>query len=209
MEIASLVLSVIAVLVAGASTLYTRRQAAEAGKATAIEQRRFHADQTPEIALKCDARDAEGNQAELMLELTGPAALDRLDQVTVRIRDDQPAGPHRARCRLRNIGTRSSGVRTGSSQACGTPIRMAGRTGRSRCRRTSLTSLLGRIIRRCRPRPEAARLQRQGGAHREDPRGRQPRALPGVRVRADCPQDQQAGNGRSHSGRTGCQAPGS
>jgi hypothetical protein len=93
MEIASFVLSVIAVLTAGASALYTRRQAAEAGKVTAIEQQRFHADQTPQIALKCEARDPDGHQAELMLELTGPMALDRLDQVTVRIRDDQPRQP--------------------------------------------------------------------------------------------------------------------
>jgi hypothetical protein len=58
-----------------------------------IEQRWFHADQTPEITLKCEGRGAEGNQAEFMLELTGPACLDRLDHVTVRIRDDKPRQP--------------------------------------------------------------------------------------------------------------------
>jgi hypothetical protein len=50
------------VLLAGASALHTRRQAVEAGKATAIEQRRFHADQTPEIAPQCEAGDADGTR---------------------------------------------------------------------------------------------------------------------------------------------------
>ena len=93
MEIASLVLSIIAVLTAGASALYTRRQAAEAAKVTAIEQGRLHAELTPQISLAGKALDAEGTQAEVVLELTGPAGLDRLDRVQVRIRDDIPRKP--------------------------------------------------------------------------------------------------------------------
>jgi hypothetical protein len=99
-EIASFALAVIAVVVAGLSANYSRRQAASAGqqaveakKVAAIEQRRFHAALTPKIELTCKARDKSGSQAELALELTGPAGLDRLDQVRVRIRDDQPRQP--------------------------------------------------------------------------------------------------------------------
>jgi hypothetical protein len=97
MVIASFVLSIVAVLAASVSAAYAKRQAAsatpqaaEAEKVTAIEQRRFHADLTPQITLSCEARDADGRQAVLTLELTGPADLDRLDHVQVRIRDDMP-----------------------------------------------------------------------------------------------------------------------
>jgi hypothetical protein len=62
-------------------------------KATAIEQGRLHASLTPKIELTCEARDRSGSLAELTLELTGPAGLDRLDEVRVRIRDDKPREP--------------------------------------------------------------------------------------------------------------------
>lgn len=100
MEIASFVLAVIAVVVAGLSANYSRRQAAsareqvaEAKKVGAIEHGRFHSGLTPKIELTCKARDKSGTQAVLTLELTGPAGLDRLDEVRVRIRDDQPRQP--------------------------------------------------------------------------------------------------------------------
>jgi len=90
--IASFVLSVVAVVVAGLSANYSRRQAASAGeqaveakKVTAIEQRRYHASLTPKIDLTCDARDQSGTLAVLTLELTGPAGLERLDEVRVRL----------------------------------------------------------------------------------------------------------------------------
>lgn len=47
----------------------------------------------PDIELTCKARDRAGTQAELTVELTGPAGLDRLDEVGVRIRDDMPRRP--------------------------------------------------------------------------------------------------------------------
>jgi hypothetical protein len=52
------------------------------GEVTAIDQRRFHADLTPEITLSCEAHAAEGTQAQLVLELARPSGLGRLDQVT-------------------------------------------------------------------------------------------------------------------------------
>jgi hypothetical protein len=100
MEIASLLLSLFAVLLAGASAFYTRRQANyarrqadEAAKVTVIEQGRLHTELTPQITLVGKARDAEGKSAEVVLELTGPDGLDRLDRVQVRIRDDMPRKP--------------------------------------------------------------------------------------------------------------------
>lgn len=99
-EIASLVLSVVAIAVAGASAVYAKRQAAsaarqaaEAEKVTAIEQKRLHVGLMPVIALTCETQSRDGRQAQMTLELTGPAGLDRLDEVRVRIRDDMPRQP--------------------------------------------------------------------------------------------------------------------
>jgi hypothetical protein len=95
--IASFVLSVVAIAVAGVSAVYTKRQASsaarqavEAEKVTAIEQKRLHADLEPVMALTCEARTRDGQYATLTLELTGPAGLAGLDEVRVRIRDDMP-----------------------------------------------------------------------------------------------------------------------
>lgn len=100
MEIASLVLSVVAIAVAGISAVYTKRQASsaarqavEAEKVTAIEQQRLHADLEPVVALTCEASTGDGQYATQTLELTGPAGLDGLDEVRVRIRDDMPRQP--------------------------------------------------------------------------------------------------------------------
>jgi hypothetical protein len=100
MEIASLLLSLFAVLLAGASAFYTmrqanytRRQADEAAKVRVIEEGRLHTELTPQITLVGKARDAEGKSAEVVLELTGPNGLERLDRVQVRIRDDMPRKP--------------------------------------------------------------------------------------------------------------------
>jgi hypothetical protein len=55
---------------------------------TAIERRRWHADLTPQFEVRCWV--TSGERAKLRVALVGPAALDRLDRVTVRIRDDIP-----------------------------------------------------------------------------------------------------------------------
>jgi hypothetical protein len=90
MAVASLILAIIAILIAGASAAYTRKQATEQARVASIEQGRRHDELTPEFKITCDARDNDGNRAELNLELTGPAGLTELNQVTVRIRDDIP-----------------------------------------------------------------------------------------------------------------------
>ena len=90
MAVASLILAIIAILVAGASAAYTRRQATEQARVASIEQDRRHDELTPEFKITCEAPDHDGNRAELTLELTGPAGLTEFDEVTVRIRDDIP-----------------------------------------------------------------------------------------------------------------------
>ena len=52
----------------------------------AIEQRRWHADLTPECDIACRVVGSE--RAELRIALTGPVGLDRLDKLVVNIRDD-------------------------------------------------------------------------------------------------------------------------
>jgi hypothetical protein len=49
MAVASLIIAIVAILVAGASVAYTRTQATAATKLTAIEQMRWHADQEPDL----------------------------------------------------------------------------------------------------------------------------------------------------------------
>ncbi len=90
MVIASFVVAVVAILVAGASAAYTRKQATEQGKVAEIEQARRHEELTPQFEVTCEANDAEATHAELSLQLTGPTGLAGLDEVTVRIRDDRP-----------------------------------------------------------------------------------------------------------------------
>ena len=93
MEVISLVLSVLAVLIALASAFYTKRQAAEAANMSMIEQARLHTELTPQITVVGKARGVAGELTEVVLELTGPDGLDRLDSVQVRIRDDMPRKP--------------------------------------------------------------------------------------------------------------------
>jgi hypothetical protein len=91
MALASLIIAVGAIVIALASVVYTRRQAVASEGVTAIEGKRLHDDLTPELAITCDARPgADSRRADMTLELTGPAGLDRLDEVTIRIRDDMP-----------------------------------------------------------------------------------------------------------------------
>jgi hypothetical protein len=89
MAAASVIIAVVALIIALASAAYTRRQAVAAEGATAIENQRRHGELTPEIAVTCEERPGS-RLADMTLELTGPDGLDRLDEVTVRIRDDIP-----------------------------------------------------------------------------------------------------------------------
>jgi hypothetical protein len=100
MAVASLILAIIAILVARASAAYTRKQATEQARVASIEHDRRHDELTPEFKITCESHEEDKNRAELTLELTGPAGLTRLDQVTVRIRDDIPNRQPRFRSQL-------------------------------------------------------------------------------------------------------------
>lgn len=96
MALAALIVAIMAALIALASAAYTRRQAvateaqAVASNATAaIERKRLHDDLTPQLAVTCSERPGT-RWADMTVELTGPAGLDGLDDVTIRIRDDIP-----------------------------------------------------------------------------------------------------------------------
>lgn len=98
--VASLIVAVAAIIIACASVVYTRRQAVASGRqaiaaegVAAIEQKRRQDELTPDLAITCAAEDQDGDRVQLTIELTGPAGLDRLDEVTVRIRDDMPREP--------------------------------------------------------------------------------------------------------------------
>jgi hypothetical protein len=80
--------SVVGVLVSLASVRYTRQQAAEASATRAIGEKSQHDRLTPELKFTCSRHGSEG--ADITVELAGPAGLDRLDEVTVRVRDDIP-----------------------------------------------------------------------------------------------------------------------
>jgi hypothetical protein len=91
MAVASLVLAVVAIIIALASVRYTRRQAVASESVTAIEAKRLHDDLTPELVITCTAPPgADIRRADMTLELTGPPGLGDLDEVTVEIRDDMP-----------------------------------------------------------------------------------------------------------------------
>lgn len=77
------------VMAAGAAvgSLLAARQANRAAATLAmIERHRWHADLTPQFEVTCTA--TSGDRATLRVAFVGPPGLDRLDQVTVSIRDD-------------------------------------------------------------------------------------------------------------------------
>lgn len=91
MATASLIVAIVAVIIAIASAAYARKQAVASTATAAIETGRRHDELTPELAASSAAAPGAGNShPDLIIELTGPAGLDRLDEVTVRIRDDRP-----------------------------------------------------------------------------------------------------------------------
>ncbi|MGW4501893.1 hypothetical protein ACWENR_25180 [Micromonospora sp. NPDC004336] len=85
------------ILALAVSVHFTRRatQAAETAAASAketagIEAERRHAELTPHLTVSAVARNQGSNRVVLTLALEGPAGLQGLDEVAVRIRSDQP-----------------------------------------------------------------------------------------------------------------------
>lgn len=97
MDIAALILSIIALSVSVAGTWYTRRaaqaneQSAVADRATAaLELDRRHAELTPRLRVRCRPLNPGSDRVKLTLTLIGPPELGRLNGLTVTVRDDRP-----------------------------------------------------------------------------------------------------------------------
>jgi hypothetical protein len=89
--IASLIVAVVAIVIALASAAYARRQAVTSEKATAIESKRRHDELTPDLTIAADVRPGTDNRwVDMTVELMGPPGLGELDEVMIRIRDDVP-----------------------------------------------------------------------------------------------------------------------
>lgn len=86
MSCVSLVISLLALAVAGASALYTRSQAVAQGKATAIGSGRRHDELTPLFDANCEVTGGLEDPAQLKISLTG--GIDALDEVVVTIQDE-------------------------------------------------------------------------------------------------------------------------
>lgn len=83
---ASLVISLLALAVAGASALYARRQSATQDRATAIESDRRHEELTPVFEARCEVTGGQEDSAMLKIALTG--GIDALDEVVITIQDE-------------------------------------------------------------------------------------------------------------------------
>src|SRR6266568_795773 len=86
MSYVSLVISLLALAVAGASALYARSQAVAQGKATAIESDRRHDELTPVFEASCEVTGGLEDSAKLKISLTG--GIDALDEVVITIQDE-------------------------------------------------------------------------------------------------------------------------
>lgn len=84
--IASLVIATVAIVVAGASAAYTRKQATEQAKVAAIERDRRHDELAPIFAITCTVKKTAHDWADLRVTFTdGP---EHLDEVVISILDE-------------------------------------------------------------------------------------------------------------------------
>jgi hypothetical protein len=102
MAVAALIVSIVAALAAVAAAVYARRldeAAKEAVKAakrsavaaedrTAVESARRHEELTPRFRVSLLGRLSDGKSVQLVVFLAGPPDLERLDSLTIVIRDD-------------------------------------------------------------------------------------------------------------------------
>jgi hypothetical protein len=95
MDMAALIVSIIAIVISAASGAYTRIQAranqrsAIADEVTAeLERDRRHAELTPKLRVICRPANPGSEYYKVIVHLVGPMALGRLDALTVTIRND-------------------------------------------------------------------------------------------------------------------------
>ncbi len=87
MAITSLIVAIVAILVATASAAYTRKQATEQAKVASIEQDRRHDELAPEIEITCIVKKTAHDSADLRVTLNG-GGVERLDEVVISILDE-------------------------------------------------------------------------------------------------------------------------
>jgi len=91
--VVSAVVAVLARRDAKRSAGAAERSAQAAEDLTAIEQRRRHEELNPRLSVEAACRGPGSDRVRLTVSLDGPAGLDRLDQVAVRVRDDKDRSP--------------------------------------------------------------------------------------------------------------------
>src|SRR5260370_39189535 len=97
MDIAALVVAIVAALAARGAVRYARRSyrsaarsAAAASTTPALDNQRRNAELTPRLRVTCEPSNPGSPTLRLGVFLSGPPELERLDALTVTIRDDHP-----------------------------------------------------------------------------------------------------------------------
>jgi type II secretory pathway pseudopilin PulG len=97
MDIAALVVAIVSALGAVGAVWYARRSdrsaaksAAAAATTAALDVQRRHAELTPRFRVTCEPSNPGSQTLRLGVFLSGPPELERLDALTVVIRDDHP-----------------------------------------------------------------------------------------------------------------------
>jgi len=97
MDIAALVVAIVAAAAAVSAVWYARRSGQSAAKsaiaastAAALDMQRRHAELTPRFRVTCEQANPGAPALRLGVFLSGPPELERLDALTVTIRDDHP-----------------------------------------------------------------------------------------------------------------------
>jgi hypothetical protein len=97
MEIAAFVVSIVSALGAVGAVWYARRSdrsasrsAAAAATTAALDMQRRNAELTPRFRITCELSNPGSSGIRLGVFLSGPSELERLDALTVAIRDDHP-----------------------------------------------------------------------------------------------------------------------
>jgi hypothetical protein len=100
MVIAALVVAIISAAVSGVSVVYARRSVIAADKSAGaaaitagLDADRRQAELTPRFRVTCEPSNPGSNSMRLAVNLIGPPELERLDGLTVVIRDDHPWRP--------------------------------------------------------------------------------------------------------------------
>lgn len=90
MAIAALIVSIVVTLAAVGSVWYARNADRSAARTAALDLQRRHAEIRPRFRVTCAAANPGSETVVLTVALIGPPELERLDGLTVVIRDDNP-----------------------------------------------------------------------------------------------------------------------